>query len=129
MQRFLLRGAQGAALPAVLAVLAGCASPPPTAPALAAGEASIEAARSAGAPEFAAAELDNARAKLAQARALAQQGRHMEAVRLAEQADADAQLARAHAGSERSRRAVAELDASLRTLREELSRTPMVAPR
>ncbi len=103
--------------------LAACASTPAPTAALAAGAASYEAARSAGAPEFAAAELNNARTKLERARALAQSGNNREAIRLAEQAEVDAQLARAMAGSERSRRAVAEVDAGLRTLREELNRS------
>jgi hypothetical protein len=48
-------------------------------------------------------------------------------VRLAEQADLDAQLARALAGAERSQRAVGEVDASLRTLRRETERPAMPA--
>ncbi|MCY7316662.1 MAG: DUF4398 domain-containing protein [Rubrivivax sp.] len=102
--------------------LAACASDPPATAALAASASSYEAARSSGASELAAAELNNARTKLERARALAQSGKNKEAVRLAEQAEADAQLARAMAASERSKRAVAEVDASLRTLREELNR-------
>lgn len=113
---------------AVLAVLSGCASERPVAPAIAAGAASLEAARSSGAPELAAAQLNEARTKLERARALAQAGKNREAIALAEQADLDAQLARARAGSERSRRALAEVEASLRTLREELSRTPTTMP-
>lgn len=111
--------------PALLgaALLGACASGPPPTAALAASTASYEAARSAGAPEYAAAQLNTARTKLERARALAQTGKNVEAIRLAEQADADAQLARATAASERSRRAVAEVEASLRTLREELSRS------
>jgi len=111
-----------------IGVLAGCASQPPAAPALAAGSASLEAARSSGAPELAANDLAEARNKLDRARTLAQNGQNREAVRLAEQADVDAQLARARANTERSRRAVAEVEASLRTLREEMNRAPVTAP-
>jgi hypothetical protein len=103
---------------------AACSSTPPAEPALAAGAASLEAARSAGAPEYAAPQLDAARTKLDRARALAQAGNRRDAIRMAEQADVDAQLARATAGSERSRRAVAEVEASLRSLRDELNRPP-----
>ena len=111
-------------LPVLLAgALGACASGPAPTAALAASTASYEAARSSGAPEFAAAQLNSARTKLERARALAQTGKNVEAIRLAEQADADAQLARATAGSERSRRAVSEVEASLRTLREELNRS------
>lgn len=109
---------------AAAALFVGCASEPPVAPALAASSASLEAARSSGAPELAGAELNESRTKLERARALAQAGRTREAIRMAEQADVDAQLARARAGNERSRRALAEVEASLRTLREELNRTP-----
>ena len=109
-------------------VLAGCASEPPVAPALATSTASLDAARSAGAPELAAAELNEARTKLERARTLAQAGRNREALRMAEQADVDAQLARARASSERSRRSLAEVEASLRTLREELNRGASTQP-
>jgi len=112
----------GATVLCTAAWLGGCASAPPAEPALAAGAASIDAARSSGAPELAAAQMNEARTKLERARALAQVGRNREAIRLAEEAEADAQLARAVAASERSRRAVTEVEASLATLRDELRR-------
>ena len=102
--------------------LAGCGSTPSAAPSIAAGSASVEAARSAGATELDAVDLNEARNKLERARALATAGDDRAAMRLAEQADVDAQLARAKAGSERSRLAVAELEAGLQTLRDELNR-------
>lgn len=116
---------------AVAALGAGCASGPDPAPALAAGAASLEAARAAGAADYAAAPLDAARAKLERARLLARSGRsgdNEQALRLAQQADLDAQLARALAGAERSQRAVGEVDASLRTLRRETERPAVPAP-
>lgn len=114
---------------AAAALLAGCgSSAPPPAAALAASNASVEAARAAGAAELASVEMTGARNKLERARALAQQGRNRDAIRMAEEADADAQVARALAGSERAKRAVAEVEAGLATLRQELQRTP-VAPR
>lgn len=106
----------------------GCAHTPSPAPSIAASAASVEAARSGGAPELASAELNEARSKLERARALAAAGDERGAIRLAEQADVDAQLARARAGSERSRRAVTELEAGLQTLREELSRAAAKQP-
>ncbi len=110
--------------------LGACASKPPAEPAIASATASVDAARASGASELAAVELNSARSKLDRARALAQSGDTRAAMRLAEEADVEAQLARAKAGSERSRRAVAELDASLQTLREELAGRPAgtVAP-
>lgn len=113
---------------ACAALLIGCASDPPSAPSIAAGASALETARSAGAPEFAAADLDQARGKLERARALAQAGNNREAIRMAEQAEVDAQLARAAAGSERSTRALNEVEASLRSLREELSRAATAQP-
>lgn len=113
---------------ACAALLMGCASDPPTAPSIAAGATALETARSAGAPEFAAADLDQARGKLERARALAQAGKNREAIRMAEQAEVDAQLARATAGSERSARALNEVEASLRSLREELNRAATAQP-
>lgn len=105
-----------------ISVLAGCGTTASPAPFIAAGSSSVEAARSAGAPELAATELNDARAKLERARALATAGDEQGATRLAEEADVDAQLARAKAGSERSRRAVTELETGLQLLRDELNR-------
>ncbi len=102
--------------------VAGCASSVSPAPSIAAGAASVEAARSAGAPELAAVNINEARTKLEKARALATAGDEVGAMRMAEQADVDAQLARAKAGSERSRLAVTELETGLQTLRDELNR-------
>lgn len=103
-------------------LLAACASTPPAAPSIETSAASVDAARSAGATDLAAVDLNNARTKLDRARALSQAGNQREATRLANEADVDAQLARARANAERSKRAVAELDASLQSLREEISR-------
>lgn len=100
----------------------GCGSTPSAAPSIAASAASVEAARSAGAPELDAVDLNEARSKLEKARALATAGDDRGAMRMAEQADVDAQLARAKAGSERSRLAVVELETGLQTLRDELNR-------
>jgi uncharacterized sporulation protein YeaH/YhbH (DUF444 family) len=117
----------GAAL-AAAALLAGCASPPPTEPALTTSAKALDTARSAGAQEYATAELAVANSKLEQARTLAAAGKAREALRLAEQAEVDAQYARAHAATERSARALGEVEASLRTLREELNRSATAIP-
>ena len=112
----------GACALAGLSLISGCATPVSSAPSIAAGAASVEAARSAGAPELDAIDLNEARSKLEKARALAAAGDDRGAMRMAEQADVDAQLARAKAGSERSRLAVTELENGLQTLRDELNR-------
>ena len=110
------------ALLGACAVAAGCGTTESSAPSIAAGAASVEAARSAGAPELDAVNLSEARSTLEKARALAAVGDDRGALRMAEQADVDAQLARAKAGSERSRLAVTELETGLQTLRDELNR-------
>ncbi len=110
------------ALLGACAVAAGCGTTESSAPSIAAGAASVEAARSAGAPELDSVNLSEARSKLEKARALAAAGDDRGALRMAEQADVDAQLARAKAGSERSRLAVTELETGLQTLRDELNR-------
>lgn len=111
-------------LPALLAagLLGACAHSPTPAPFIAAGTASVEAARASGAPELAPVALNEARLKLQRAQALAQAGNNIDAVRLAQQAAVDAQLARAQAGAERSRRSAAEIEAGLLVLQNELSR-------
>ena len=114
---------------ALAAGASGCAHQPSAARALAAGTASMDAARAAGAPEYASAELERASGKLDRARDLAQQGRQREAIRLAEEAEADAQVARASAGAERSRRAMTEVEASLQMLRDEVARPGPGSPR
>ena len=95
------RHARRAAVGALAAWLAGCAAPSPPHGALSAAAASIEAARSAGAPEWAPVPWQTARRLLAQARALAQAERTAEAEQLAEQADAAARLAGARSAAER----------------------------
>lgn len=103
-------------------LLAACASAPSATPVIETSAASVDAARSAGATDLAAVDMNNARAKLDRSRALSQAGNQLAATRLAHEADVDAQLARARANTERSKRAVAELDASLQSLRDEISR-------
>lgn len=100
---------------------------------LALGQASIEAALGSGAAQVAPAELLRAREKMASAQQALQAGHPVQARRLAEQADVDAQLAQAKADAAKSARASQEVEASLQTLREELqqsegSTSPGLAP-
>lgn len=106
-----------------VAMLAGCSSPPVPREQLAVGQSSVDAAQSAGASELAPVELNRAREKLAQAQAAVRDKHLVAARRLAEQADADAQVARTRANAERSRRAAEEVMASLRTLRQQLDKS------
>jgi hypothetical protein len=100
-------------LVAVSVVAVACATAAAPTGELALGTASVEAARSAGAPEFAPHEIEVADAKLLEARDLTREGRNAEARRLAEQAHVDAQAAQARAGAERARRALAQVQAAL----------------
>ena len=84
---------------------------------LALGGSSIEIAQAAGADEFAPVEMKNARSKLDRARQLLQDGKRDEAQRLADEADADAQLAHAKASYMRSGKSLAEVQASIAAMR------------
>ncbi|HXD06783.1 MAG TPA: DUF4398 domain-containing protein [Burkholderiaceae bacterium] len=89
---------------------------------LARAKASLEAACRAGGVEFAPLEVNHAEMKLAGARRLATMGELARARRLADEAEVDAQVARSKAAAERSRRAVAEAEAGLDAMAEELHR-------
>jgi hypothetical protein len=88
--------------------LVACASdvPPPTAQLGAASQAILNAER-AGAPQFAPAELEMARSKLAAADAAMRRDDRTEARRLAEQAQMDADLAAVHAQNAAAQQAAA----------------------
>lgn len=102
--------------------LAGCSSPPVPREQLAVGVSSVEAAQSAGAAELAPVELNKAREKLNMAVAAAREKQFVAARRLAEEADADAQVARTKANAERSRRAAEEVTAGIRTLQQQINK-------
>ena len=104
------------------AVLPACASMPPPNDKLAVAQTSIERAERANAVELAALPMRNAREKLSQAKQAINDKDNEKALRLAEQADADAQLAEAQAQTAKSDKAVADLEEGLRTLQEESHR-------
>lgn len=114
---------KAAALPLSVALLTGaCASTPPPTEEVAAAEVAVRRAEQSNASEFAALELDLARKKLQQARTIATQedkDRYPEALRLAEQARADARLAEAKAGAATARRNEQEMQKTTKALREE----------
>jgi hypothetical protein len=115
----LVRGALVAA--AVLA--AGCASTPIPNEKIAVAKASVQRAEQTGAPEFAPVELAAARDKLNRAEKSAAAREAQPATMLAEQADADAQLAEATAQQQRSHKAATEFDTSMQALRQESMRS------
>lgn len=106
-----------------LLFLAGCASSPP-APTeqLAVSTAAVEQAVSAGAPELAPAEFRAAREKLDRAHAAMATKDYAQARMLAEQAQADAQLAITKTRSVKAQKAAASLEEGRRVLREEIER-------
>ncbi len=129
--------AGGGAWVCVLAsLMVACAS---TAPVpkdkLAVAEQAVKRAEDAGAAEYASSELGLAREKLSQAKGKAddeEKGRSekdaKEIGRLADQAAVDARLAEARAEAGKADQAVAELEDSVRAIREEAGRAQPPAP-
>ena len=107
---------------AIALIAAGCVTTPIPNEKIAVAKSSVQAAEQAGAPELAPVEMAAARDKLARAEKAAANRDAQPATDLAEQANADAQLAEASAQEKRSQKAAMELDASLQALRREASR-------
>ena len=107
-----------------MALLAGCATdstPPPRAE-LARAELAVSQAEQANASRYAPVPLSEARDRLQMARTALANERNAEARRLAEQAQANAELAVAQTQAERSEQLAAENLKNVETLREELRR-------
>jgi hypothetical protein len=102
--------------------LAGCATTKPPTEELALGRAAITEAVSAGAPQFAPADLRRAQDALDLASQALAQGHHGDARRFAQDAEADARLAAATARSRKAERALDEVETSVEALREEAQR-------
>lgn len=105
-----------------LLVLAGCASAPDTRAPMAVADAAVKRASSSATGELAPEQLRRAISKLAEAQAQSAKGDAPQALRLAERATLDAQVAELHAQAQRARLAAQESDAAARALREELNR-------
>jgi hypothetical protein len=82
----------------------------------------IEQAEKAGAQQYAAAELDQARNKLRLASAAAEDGKNDEARERANEAAADAELAAARATSGEAEKSAAEVQKGTETLQREADR-------
>ncbi len=107
------------------AVTAGCAANNRTAryqQALGRAQASIEHARRADAYESASAQLTTATEKVDDAEQLAADGEQVNATRLLDEAQVDANLAAATADNQEIQDALAEVQASIQALREEINR-------
>jgi hypothetical protein len=89
---------------------------------IARAEASIEQAQQSRAQQFGASELNAAQDKLAKARTAADNNDNLMAARYAEQATLDANLAIAITRNRQAQLSVEELNRSIETLRQEISR-------
>jgi hypothetical protein len=110
------------------AVLSGCGSSKNTVDIrladmqIGAASSSIRGAEALGARDYAPVELRQAQQKLEAAQQALKAGDNARALRLAEQAKVDADLAEITALSEKSQAAVEQIRQSVETLREEMSR-------
>ncbi len=106
-----------------LLLLTACASSAPRPDSqLASAKTGIELAEESGAREYGPTALERARTKLAQARAAADRDENETALRLATEAELDAELAASQAGRYKAEEALAEINDSIRTLRQEIAR-------
>jgi hypothetical protein len=105
-----------------VATLAACASVPPPTEQMAVSRSALSDAQGAGAYEFAPVEMRTANEKLTRATAAMNDKDYARARQLAEQAEADARLAAATANSAKAQRALDEVQASIRTLQNEITR-------
>jgi chromosome segregation ATPase len=103
--------------------LSACATkyPPPDTE-ISMARSAISQAEKAGAYEAAPVELRSAREKLNQAREALNNEDNLKAMRLAEQAAADANLAEVKARAENSRKALQEIQDSIKALHDEINR-------
>lgn len=107
---------------AVATLVAGCASTPAPTEQMAVSRAAISNASSAGADEFAPAQLKSAMEKMDSAERAMIQKDYSRARHLAEQAHVDAQLASATARTAKAQKAADAVQEDRRVLREELDR-------
>src|SRR5687767_9722225 len=112
---------QSAAAWTLSAALAACATTPPPTEQLAAARTMVSQAAPVAVRDG-AVELKTAQAKLARAEEAMQRGDYTQARIFAEQAEVDARYAWTLAENARTQRAAAELDQSVKVLRNELDR-------
>ena len=117
-----LQGIRNTLLLVAAFAIVACASTPMPIEKLAVAKTSIERAEQAQAAQFAQVELNSARNKYAAAQAAADKKEADVAARMADQANADAQLAESTARAKQQEQLVTEMDASMRDLRKETLR-------
>lgn len=108
----------------LLAALAGCAPTKPPVDQLNAAARALENARSVGAGEFAAADLNAAAREYDAAQSAQARGDYDAAAQLAMQSQADGELAAARARRAQARHAVDKLTAANAALQSDLSSNP-----
>lgn len=107
---------------AALILLTACASPPPPIEQMAISRAAIGNANGAGANELAPVLLKSATDKMAAAERAMTEKEYVRARELAEEAQADAQLAGATARSAKAQKAAETVQEDSRVLRKEIDR-------
>jgi hypothetical protein len=113
------------ALPAAFTLgLGGCATAPPPTAQMAVSQKAIDDAVAADAPQYSPVALKRAQEELDAARVALNDSHYAHAQRLAEAAQADADLAATHARSVKAQHAAAEVQNSIRALRDEIARSP-----
>lgn len=110
------------------ALLAACASTPPPKTDMALAEAAVANATTAGALQWAPAEMRTAQDKLARAQSALAAQDNSRAMTLAHEASADAQLAATVARAAKAQRAADEVQEANRVVREEMTRKQATPP-
>lgn len=109
----------------ITALITACAGPGPKPESeLASAESAVEQAEASGARQYSPLMINTARNKIADARQKMAQESYQEAANLLEEAALDARLAGARAETEKSRKAVEEINTSIRNMREQLNQQP-----
>lgn len=104
----------------ILFITASCASTRPPTDELARSQAAVNQAEQVGARDYAPLELREAKKKLEEARELLERKDYKRATRRAHEAEVDAELAEAKTLSGKAQKAVRELKASIKILKEEI---------
>ena len=123
MMNLILNGRATLLMAVPVAALGACASNPDRPfEELGRAEASVEQAQASGAREYGAVELEAAQNKLVRARTAANDNDNVMAERYAREATLDANLAIAITRNRQAELSVEELNKSIETLRQEISR-------
>jgi predicted outer membrane protein len=113
-------------LPAIVTVisvtLSGCSTTPKPVAEISAAKTALTSAESEEAIKYAPVRMDRARQKLKRAQYAISNENYKEAKRLAMEAQADAELAKAITAKTETDQAVTELENSIKVLREEIMR-------